>query len=1017
MRKGFATAALTLGVVVITSIAAFASSLLINNRASTIKSKASSGQLKDCVFSTPQGDKYVFFNSKNGSLICRRDKILNTSDYSKWAWKIEGEKTCVNDGTSTNSEEGWCYYFDGDQKHSRVLKRDRSCDNGKCLKGSNSSSESNPTVTPSQGGSSSQLNKCIQKTKDNIEYLFFDRRSGSNNPELVCDNESIKKGPLNDAWRVTNKECKVNPDCGKTTSDWCYPIGESRKCLKRDPSCDNGSCLGGNGSSSGPANPPGNNGNNGNGGGKSSTTAIDNGCFSLKVEFDVHDYQGGKGFYAWVTFNSKTAGDVQLLGKGMYAAGYDNHLAGWNGFAGGTFTYGPDRTQGWAPGSYVPAVKLKKDGQVVNLSYTGYLRNCNPQSITINCELGVTESGQPYVKGKGCGCREGCGAEKPSAPTKSPSVPKSNFPASTVKTPTLTPTPHSKEGSKSPSVTNKPTLTLSETVTPNETLTLTPVPTEEVRNRSFSFSSICKVDDDEVNWGGISFSLYARNIKEGSDPKERGKGEIENVKIDCSRGGKFTIDERELRKAGVNPNSPFEFILRSQCKVGKNTQLELRSEEINIENLEENKRNNIEFNVSKTEIDTILHKFLGMGRKSLNISTDLIDYSGNSSNPQKVKDDYIIIMCKDGDRGCDEDENVFKMNVGFNPKLSIISTKDISTGNISNERKFVDSVPDICKNTNDYMMEIVSSRVMEMKKANVLSNTEIESPLRLIKWKKKDGKEDIVFSVYERCKYIPSDEEGDIYFLCNENGFSNQVNSKIMVEAKCNYSGDDLYSAAPYYPSCESAYCSYKDKEGNWVNNLKGIGRVSRVLNPEPKIGKKEVKTGINGSCEEISSAYGSGISVTIVNYADEDIYLKGFQVVRKNKGLLGIDRFKKDSKFVLDSQSSIPIRGKTSKIFSYNYSEGGEYGVSVNFENGNSSNFSCEDGKFYHFFISSMELCINNKSEKGEKDCYTFKDIGMKTKSIGCGGNSTSFNFIIIINSTIIKDLRSYHPVSSIIN
>jgi len=137
-------------------------------------------------------------------------------------------------------------------------------------------------------------------------------------------------------------------------------------------------------------------------------SAKSNGCFSLKAEFEQKLENGKVAFYTWVTFESATAGDVELLANGQ-------HAAGWNGFGGGRFTYDPNWTHpGW-PGNWGP-IAIVDLGSKVNAGYEGFLRNCNPQSITINCTLTANANGTGSVSGEsGCVCKN-CAAPPAAAP-------------------------------------------------------------------------------------------------------------------------------------------------------------------------------------------------------------------------------------------------------------------------------------------------------------------------------------------------------------------------------------------------------------------------------------------------------------------------------------------------------------------------------------------------------------------------------------------------------------------------
>jgi len=156
-----------------------------------------------------------------------------------------------------------------------------------------------------------------------------------------------------------------------------------------------------------------------------SSSPVGNSCFTLSVNFEARPPDLSKGesgaaaFYAWVTFNSQTAGDVKL--------DFNNqHLAGWNGFAGGSFTYSPQWTQPYTHSREAAIAALEK-GRSFNVEYTGWLRNCDPQTATIRCNLKVDNKGVASVSGGGCSCSN-CGQTQPVAveaptPTLKPITP------------------------------------------------------------------------------------------------------------------------------------------------------------------------------------------------------------------------------------------------------------------------------------------------------------------------------------------------------------------------------------------------------------------------------------------------------------------------------------------------------------------------------------------------------------------------------------------------------------------
>jgi len=70
--------------------------------------------------------------------------------------------------------------------------------------------------------------------------IFFRRNQG---PTVVCDKQAIIRGTDSDpydSWILTQNICSKNEDCGQ--GGWCYG-SNNKRCLVRDPSCDNGRCF------------------------------------------------------------------------------------------------------------------------------------------------------------------------------------------------------------------------------------------------------------------------------------------------------------------------------------------------------------------------------------------------------------------------------------------------------------------------------------------------------------------------------------------------------------------------------------------------------------------------------------------------------------------------------------------------------------------------------------------------------------------------------------------------------
>lgn len=163
---------------------------------------------------------------------------------------------------------------------------------------------------------------------------------------------------------------------------------------------------------------------------------VSNGCFSLSAEFEVRDEDNKKAFYSWVRFKSSKGGDIKLDYNGI-------HVAGWNGFAGGIFTYEPKWTQPYTHDYDVPVARLNKS-QSLFISYRGMHSGCSPQDITINCTIGYSNDGSVYVSGEGCNCKN-CQTVQQPPPTQPPNQTPNQSPTSSSTQPknypTLPPTP------------------------------------------------------------------------------------------------------------------------------------------------------------------------------------------------------------------------------------------------------------------------------------------------------------------------------------------------------------------------------------------------------------------------------------------------------------------------------------------------------------------------------------------------------------------------------------------------
>jgi len=244
------------------------------------------------------------------------------------------------------------------------------------------------------------------------------------------------------------------------------------------------------------------------------------GCFYLTADLEVRNEGAKKAFYAWVTFYSQRGGDIKLEYNGI-------HVAGWNRFSGGSFTYSPQWTQPFTH-DYESGIAALNPGQTMPFTYRGMHSGCSPQDFTLSCSIKVDGAGNPSVSGSGCRCRN-CGQQQsPQVPTPTPlptrmppgaySTPTptqslrcecidgrwNNFcdslwvgrPCGSTPTPTPTPLPtRMPPGAYSnPTPTSTPISTPTPTPTPIPTLTPIPTPTP---------TPVCNVADTRycIDWG------------------------------------------------------------------------------------------------------------------------------------------------------------------------------------------------------------------------------------------------------------------------------------------------------------------------------------------------------------------------------------------------------------------------------------------------------------------------------------------------------------------------------------
>ena len=265
--------------------------------------------------------------------------------------------------------------------------------------------------------------------------------TGACNPACCECNEQCPNGQKCD---IPNGYCKSGFSCNPATGKKLTCVSGQcvwQACQGED--CNKNTCTSHSDcqpQSSPPASPP-----PGGGGGGGGGRGVGNSCFNIKAEFEVRPEGDKKAFYSWVTFVSNKGGDIKLDYNGI-------HVAGWNNFDGGTFTYGPQWTQphthegeagiaGFSGKSHMP------------FTYTGIHTGCQPQDITLSCAVGINNQG-PYVSGEGCSCRN-CQQYQPPPPTRGgqPPPPQATVPrqATSASTPVQgQPSPQSSRASSAP---------------------------------------------------------------------------------------------------------------------------------------------------------------------------------------------------------------------------------------------------------------------------------------------------------------------------------------------------------------------------------------------------------------------------------------------------------------------------------------------------------------------------------------------------------------------------------------
>lgn len=125
-------------------------------------------------------------------------------------------------------------------------------------------------------------------------------------------------------------------------------------------------------------------------------------CFNISADIEARNEGSKKAFYVWVNFDSSQGGDVELLYNGI-------HVAGWNKFDGGRYTYGPNYTQPFTKGSGeagIAALPADNGTREINFVYEGWHNGCSPQTQKLNCTVGVNADGFPFLSGDaGCNAK------------------------------------------------------------------------------------------------------------------------------------------------------------------------------------------------------------------------------------------------------------------------------------------------------------------------------------------------------------------------------------------------------------------------------------------------------------------------------------------------------------------------------------------------------------------------------------------------------------------------------------
>ncbi|QQG44488.1 MAG: hypothetical protein HYW86_01050 [Candidatus Roizmanbacteria bacterium] len=150
-------------------------------------------------------------------------------------------------------------------------------------------------------------------------------------------------------------------------------------------------------------------------------------CFNLTANVEVRPEGSKKAFYVSVNFESQTDGQVQLFYNGL-------RVTGWNELSGGRYNYGPAWTQPFTKGNGaagIAALPADNGMKEMPFTYEGWHSSCVPQSQTINCTIGVNESGTPYLKGDACTATNfdaNAGLSQPTNPPSQRDSPESSAP-------------------------------------------------------------------------------------------------------------------------------------------------------------------------------------------------------------------------------------------------------------------------------------------------------------------------------------------------------------------------------------------------------------------------------------------------------------------------------------------------------------------------------------------------------------------------------------------------------------